>query len=200
MRHVYKPGNTNRALVLFHGTGGGPEDLMGIASFLDSQSPVVAFEGDVDENGTKRFFKRLKPGVFDEEDLVNRTHALDRTLYSIEERYDLPVNKMVLLGYSNGANIIASYLKLYGKKVSGAFLFQPMTPFKSFTYDDLSDLPVFLSAGNNDPIVSSEDSKRLIEALQKSGVTLQPLWHDDGHMLSKGTIYEARAFFKKHWG
>lgn len=199
MRHRYEKGSKDRTIVLFHGTGGSMDDLLGIAKVLDSTAGVIALEGDVEEHGMKRFFKRLRPGVFDEEDLVQRTHALDKTLDTLGEKYGLPVSKMVLVGYSNGANIISSYLALYGKKVSGAFLFQPMPPFEATEFKNLVGCPIFISASTNDPIVSKGQSLALIDAYRKAGARMHAYWHEEGHTLSSTTIQEARRFFRTHW-
>jgi phospholipase/carboxylesterase len=199
MEHIYRPGSKARAIVLFHGTGGSAEDLMGIARAFDKSAHVFGLQGDVVEHGMKRFFKRIRPGVFDEEDLVKRTHALDRTLSEIAEQYEIPVSKMVLVGYSNGANLIASYLSLYGEQASGVFLFQPMRPFKDLTFNTLQGYPVFISAGTNDPIVPVDESKALIDPLLRAGAYVQVHWHDDGHSLSQKTLEEARTFFRTHW-
>lgn len=199
MEHIHRAGTKTRAIVLFHGTGGTPEDLFEIARAFDRTAHVFGLQGDVDENGMKRFFKRMKPGVFDEEDLVNRTHALDRTLRDIAERYEIPVSKMVLVGYSNGANLIASYLSLYGERASGAFLFQPMRPFKDVVFENLQGYPVFISAGTNDPVVPVIESEALIDPLFKAGARVHVHWHDEGHSLSRRTLEEARTFFRTHW-
>lgn len=175
------------------------DDLMGVAKALDDSANVIALEGDVNEDGMKRFFKRIRPGVFDEQDLIERTHALDHTLKAFQDKYGVMVSNMVLVGYSNGANIVSSYLSLYGKKVAGAFLFQPMLPYNDTVFDDLEGLPVFISASENDPIVPVAQSTALIEAYQKAHARIQPFWHNQGHNLSNITIDEARRFYRTYW-
>lgn len=199
MEHIHKPGSKSRAIVLLHGTGGSARDLMGIGRAFDGAAHLIGLQGDVDEHGMKRFFKRIRPGVFDEDDLVMRTRALDRTLTDLSEQYDIPVSKMVLVGYSNGANLIASHLSLYGIRASGVFLFQPMRPFKDATYKDLQGYPVFMSAGTNDPIVPVDESEALIDPLLDAGACTHVHWHDDGHSLSQKTLEAARTFFRTHW-
>lgn len=199
MEYFHEPGTAARGIVLFHGTGGAPKDLMGVARTFDGTAHVFGLQGDVDENGMKRFFKRIRPGVFDEADLVNRTHALNRTLRDMGERAGIPLSRMVLVGYSNGANLIASYLSLYGEQASGVFLFQPMRPFKEGSFENLQGYPVFISAGTNDPIVPVEESEALIGSLKKAGARVHVHWHEDGHSLSRDTLEEARTFFRTHW-
>ncbi|WP_343089476.1 hypothetical protein, partial [Methanocalculus natronophilus] len=84
--------------VLFHGTGGSKEDLIPLAKMIDEKANILSFEGDVDEGGMKRFFKRKAPGVFDEEDLVQRTHQLKSTLDDIIEVKNLDKHHLIGLG------------------------------------------------------------------------------------------------------
>jgi predicted esterase len=58
------------------------------------------------ENGLPRFFRRLAEGVFDERDVVRRAHELADFLVGVASRYGRSQEKLVALGYSNGANIV----------------------------------------------------------------------------------------------
>lgn len=198
MKHIFKNKETETALVLFHGTGGDEHDLIPLGEMIDADANILSLRGTVNENGLQRFFKRLKPGVFDEEDLKKRTRDLNDTLNGLCDRYGLSMEAMVLMGYSNGANIISSFLSLYGKKVKGAILLHPMTPYSDTVFPDLSDLPVFISAGKNDPIVSKEDTLNLQSLLERSGAKLEIYWHNSGHQLTNTAIETAKDFYTDH--
>ncbi len=59
-----------------------------------------------------RFFRRLAAGVFDEEDLVRRTHELADFVELASETYRFDRQNLLAIGYSNGANIASSLLLL----------------------------------------------------------------------------------------
>ncbi len=74
--HHFVPGRSGRTLLLLHGTGGNESDLLPLGAALDPEAALLSPRGKVLENGMPRFFRRLAEGVFDQEDLVRRTHEL----------------------------------------------------------------------------------------------------------------------------
>lgn len=121
MKHIYQKGSNVEApvLLLLHGTGGTETDLLPLAEMVSPGSSVLSVRGNVLENGMPRFFRRLSEGVFDEEDLILRTKELYDYLEWASQEYDFDKNKVVALGYSNGANIAASLMFHYKGALQG---------------------------------------------------------------------------------
>lgn len=90
MKHIFQQGIDAKApvLLLLHGTGGTEQDLLPLAGIISPQSSVLSPRGSVLENGMSRFFRRLAEGVFDEEDLVQRTGELYNFLGEAAEKYE----------------------------------------------------------------------------------------------------------------
>src|SRR5699024_10247221 len=109
MKHIYKLGeNTDGpTLLLLHGTGGTEHDLLPLANRVDSNANILSVKGNVSENGMARFFRRLSEGVFDEDDLIFRTKELNAFLDQASHDYAFDRDKVIAVGYSNGANIAA---------------------------------------------------------------------------------------------
>jgi predicted esterase len=57
-----------------------------------------------------RFFRRLAEGIFDQQDLKVQTENLARFIDAASEAYQLCADRIVAVGYSNGANIASSIL------------------------------------------------------------------------------------------
>ena len=74
--HQFIPGSSDRTLLLLHGTGGNEQDLLPLGRELDPAAALLSPRGQVSENGHPRFFRRLAEGVFDLEDLKQRTDDL----------------------------------------------------------------------------------------------------------------------------
>src|ERR1700736_4028217 len=116
--HEFVPGNSDRTLLLLHGTGGSERDLIPLGQELDSNASLLSSRGKVLKNGMPRFFRRLAEGVFDLEDLRKRTHELADFVVSAAQHYKIDMEQIIAVGYSNGANIAASMLLLRPETLS----------------------------------------------------------------------------------
>jgi predicted esterase len=181
-------------LLLLHGTGGNEHDLIGLGRMLAPGAALLSLRGNVSENGMPRFFRRLAEGVFDQEDLIQRTHELADFVGAAAEGYGFDRQHVVAVGYSNGANIAASTLLLRPGVLRAAVLFRPMVPLVPDELPDLSAARVFISAGENDPIVPRAQSEQLALLLQSAGANVTLRWQTSGHALNAGEIEIAQAW------
>lgn len=195
--HEFVLGNSDRTLLLLHGTGGNERDLIPLGRDLDSNASSLSPRGKVLENGMPRFFRRLTEGVFDLEDLRKRTQELADFVVSAAERYKIDVKKIVAVGYSNGANIAASMLLLRPEVLSAAILFRAMVPLVPETLPDLSSARVWIGAGSSDPIVPVSETKKLAELLREAGVDVTIRFFQGGHELTPDDIDLAREWLRR---
>ena len=190
--HRFYPGETDATLLLLHGTGGSEDDLVPLGRELAPGAAILSPRGKVSEYGAARFFRRLAEGVFDQEDLVFRTHELADFVENASEEYGFDLSKLVAVGYSNGANIAASLMLLHPDLLRAAVLFRAMVPFEPEETPDLSGMPVFLSAGRRDRMIPPQNTERLAEILREAGADLDLRWRDTGHPLTYEEVAEAR--------
>ena len=185
MKYIFKKGENDRTLILFHGTGGSEKDLIPIAEMIDSNANILSVRGDVLENGMSRFFKRIAEGIFDEKDLIERTHQLKKFIDDKVETYTLDRNKMIGLGYSNGANILGSLLFHYPDVIKHAILSHPMVPLRDIELPNLKDVHVFIGAGKEDPIVDIDETYELIDIFKMAKAHVTFKLTDYGHRFSE---------------
>src|SRR5919198_2481586 len=126
--HEFVPGNSNRTLLLLHGTGGNERDLIPLGRELDPDASLLSPRGKVLENGMPRFFRRLAEGVFDLEDLTYRANDLADFVIAAAQHYGFAPDQLVAVGYSNGANVAAAVLLLRPEIIHRAILFRAMVP------------------------------------------------------------------------
>src|SRR6185437_4156946 len=155
-------------LLLLHGTGGNEDDLIPIGQMLSSSVSLLSPRGKILENGMPRFFKRLSEGVFDMEDLKFRTKELANFIKEASIAYSFDLNKMIVIGFSNGANIAASLILSNPEIIKYAILFRAMVPFTPESPPNLSGKEILLSAGVFDPIVSKNQTESLLNLLKKA--------------------------------
>ena len=194
--HEFVPGKSARTLLLLHGTGGNERDLISLGHELDPDASLLSTRGKTLENGMPRFFRRLAEGVFDLEDLRARTDELADFVASAVKHYEIKNEKIVSVGYSNGANIAASMLLLRPETLSAAILFRAMVPLTPDKQPSLSSVSVFISAGALDPIVPGSETKALAELLRAAGADVEVRFLQAGHELTAQDVDLAREWLR----
>ena len=87
------------------------------------------------------FFAAFAEGVFDVEDLKFRTDELAQFIQAASGRYNFSTEKLIAVGYSNGANIAASLILLHPHYFAAAVFFRVMVPFTPEIIRDFRNLP-----------------------------------------------------------
>ncbi|MGA2664606.1 MAG: alpha/beta hydrolase [Nitrososphaerales archaeon] len=186
-------------LLLLHGTGGNENDLVDLGGRLLPGAALLSPRGKVLENGMPRFFRRLAEGVFDLNDLVQRTEELAGFVADASSKRGFGKN-VVAVGYSNGANIAASLLLLRPKLLAGAVLLRPMVPFTMQAVPDLSGVGVLIEAGTGDLIVPKDQPPALEEIFRRGGADVRLVWQTAGHQLTEADVDEARRWLSRFAG
>lgn len=198
--HRFVPAQANdqaTTLVLLHGTGGNENDLLDLGRMLAPEAALLGVRGKVLENGMPRFFRRLAEGVFDLEDLQQRTYELADFIPAAARAYDRDPQRMIAVGYSNGANIAASTLLLRPEVLSAAVLFHPMVPLVPKELPDLTSMPVFIGAGRLDTLIPPDQVERLALLLQGAGADITVHWELAGHTLNQSEVQAATAWLQE---
>jgi phospholipase/carboxylesterase len=199
-QHLFQPGTDPAAppLVLLHGTGGTERDLLPLAAALSPGSAVLSPRGDVSEGGALRFFARLAEGVFDPVEVTRRTHALADFLGAAAAQYGFAPQRLIALGFSNGANIAATMLQLRPEVLGGAILLRAMVVLdQTAAAGSLAGRRVLLINGQRDPLVPPDHPPRLAALLRAGGaeVSLEMMPH--GHGLTRADITTAQRWLTR---
>ncbi len=197
MDYRFFKGSKDTTLVLLHGTGGDMLDLLDVAKFIDEDSNILALRGDVKENGMNRFFKRFSNGEFDYNDLIIRTNSLVEFLTDLSEKYNFNKNKLIGLGYSNGANMLASLILNIPNSINKAILLHPANVNTSENVKDLSNVNVFISIGKNDPIINPENAETLVNNLKMMNANVELVYTDHGHRITETEIIKVKNWLSK---
>jgi phospholipase/carboxylesterase len=188
-------GKAFTTFLLLHGTGGNEQDLIPLVYELDKRAAILSPRGKVLENGVApRFFRRLAEGVFDLEDLKFRTNELADFVNDASKAYGFDLQRIVAVGYSNGANIASSILLLRPEILSSAILFRAMVPLMPETLPNLTNKHIFMSSGSYDPIVSKQEAEKLFGLFKSAGAKVSLSWQESGHELTMEEIGKAKEW------
>ncbi len=193
--HKVLPGSPGTALLfVFHGTGGDENQLVALGQDLMPGVTIVAPRGDVSELGAARFFRRTGEGVYDMDDLARGTA---RMAGFVDAHVAAAKPSLVLgLGYSNGANILASTVFRNPMLFDASVLMHPLIPFDPEIDGDLAGKRLLITAGRHDPICPPGLTLRLAQNLKAAGAEATLVWHDGGHELRSDEIDAARSFLQ----
>jgi len=170
----------------FHGTGGDERQLAPLARQIWPQAAIVAPRGDVSEHGALRFFRRKAEGVYDFEDLERRTAAMVDFVRAHKAR--IGGGPVAGLGYSNGANILASVVFAAPALFDEVALMHPLIPWTPAEDPGLAAARVLITAGRRDPICPPDLTRALADFLARQGAEVRTEWHDGGHELRESEI------------
>jgi phospholipase/carboxylesterase len=176
----------------FHGTGGSEVQFHDAAGALVPGAHVISPRGDVSEMGALRYFRRTGEGVYDMADLAARTRAMAAFLAAHKAR--LSPSRVTGLGYSNGANILASVAMDEPALVDRLVLLHPLIPFDPPAQPGLAGRSILITAGQRDPICPADMTRRFADWLTAQGAEVDLFWHAGGHEIAPAELDAIRQF------
>lgn len=181
-------------LFVFHGTGADENQFFELGQQLMPEATVIAPRGDVSEHGAARYFKRTGEGVYDMEDLRLRTGKMIDFVRA--QAANLEPSHIAGLGYSNGANILASVLFAAPGLFDSAVLMHPLIPFEPKVDGTLDGTHILMTAGRHDPIGPEPLTRVLEERLKALRADVRTVWHEGGHELRPSELSAAQSFLQ----
>jgi phospholipase/carboxylesterase len=176
----------------FHGTGGSEDQFHGFAEGVMPGAHVVSPRGDVSEMGAARYFRRTGEGVYDMDDLARRTDAMADFIAAEKARTGAP--RVIGLGYSNGANIVAAVAFVRPDLVDDLILMHPLIPWTPAPQPGLSGRRVLLTAGQRDPICPAPLTQALADYFRAQGAEVTDIWHQGGHEIRQDEVSAIQTF------
>lgn len=197
--HVARPPAPGAPLVFaFHGTGGDEHQFTGLVEEILPRAGFVAPRGDVSEKGANRFFRRTAEGVYDMDDLAARKAKMTGFIRAHRAEYEgAPAYG---LGYSNGANILASVVFDAPDLFDRVALMHPLIPWSPKLNSALGKLEILVTAGRRDPICPLPLTERLVRFFEGEGAMVQLRLHDGGHEVRQEELVAVSAFLRQKSG
>lgn len=187
----FVPGRAGGTLVFaFHGTGATETQLVQLAQELAPDATVVAPRGDVSEHGALRFFKRRGEGLYDMADLARATDKM-AAFVAAHVAARVP-SRVVGIGYSNGANILASVIFACRDLFDDAVLLHPLIAWEPDPGPVRTRL--LITAGERDPISPPALTRQLADWFAAQGARTETHWHGGGHEVDGSEIHAAARF------
>jgi phospholipase/carboxylesterase len=194
--HLFRAGADGdpRTLLMLHGTGGDEASFAELAPVLAPGAALLSVRGNVSEHGMNRFFRRRAEGVYDMADLALRTQALGAFVEAAIRHYEIERERLIGVGYSNGANILANLLFEEPALLPAAVLMHPLIPFAPADQPGLAGRRILITAGERDPICPPAATRALLDYFERQGASAELVFHPGGHELRESELDAARSF------
>lgn len=176
----------------FHGTGGNENQFHRLASQLVPDARVVSPRGDVLEGGMLRYFRRTGEGVYDMDDFWARAETMAE--FIADQKATSGSKRVIGLGYSNGANILAAVGLIRPELVDEYVLLHPLIPFAPDAQPGLSGKRVLVTAGERDPICPAPLTQTFLDYLEGQGAEVVAHWHSGGHEIDPSELNAIKTF------
>ena len=189
--HHIEGAGPGRPLVLtLHGTGGSEGQMLPFARAVAPGAGLLAPLGDTAEGPMRRFFVRRAEGDYDMDDLARATAKLGAFVRA--HLAEIGPSRLIGLGYSNGANIIASLMFAEPDLFDDAVLLHPLIPFAPEPAPVRAR--VLITAGERDPICPPGLTRALEDWFTAQGTPLERVWHPGGHEIAPVEVAAAQRF------
>ncbi|HEV2553362.1 MAG TPA: VOC family protein [Bosea sp. (in: a-proteobacteria)] len=175
-------------LVLLHGTGGSEADLMPIARRIAPRATLLGVRGRATEEGMNRWFRRLDATTFDQVDIRSEADAFSAFVDGAMAGYGLDPDRVVFLGYSNGANFLAAIIQLHPGLVRRAVLLRGLQALEDPPEADMSATDVLVLNGREDPF--ARNAPQLADPLSAHGARVNFRELSAGHELADVDVTE----------
>ena len=185
-------GAADPLVIALHGTGGDENQFTGLVQQILPDAGIVAPRGDVSEFGAARCFKRTGEGVYDMDDLARATEKMAEFIAA--HKAANPGRPVYAMGYSNGANILATVLMARPDLIDRVALLHPLIPWAPEPQPGLKGTEVFVSAGERDPICPWPQTQAFNTWLETQGAQLSFVAHPGGHELRQEELQAMAQF------
>jgi phospholipase/carboxylesterase len=159
-----------------------------VGQLIDPDASRISPKGKIVVDGYARYFTRRDDASFDPTEVNHETDDLVSFIDAAQEHHHLTGNQLVAIGYSNGANMIASLLAKHPSIIKKAILFRGMLPVTFTEQPDLNGVDILLVNGKDDSIMDEARVAQLSTFLTDHGATVSLHWIAAGHQLTSEDI------------
>ncbi len=197
--HLFTPSEPGAPVLLtLHGTGGDEREITALAAHLDARAGVLSPRGRVSEAGANRWFRRLREGVFDVDDVIVRAGELAAFVTAARTAYDLKDTPLIAVGFSNGANIALATALLHPHVLNRVVAFSGMYPFGDRDpIGDLTGVEVLLLNGAADAMAPAPSVDVLERTASAHGASVTRHTRPGSHGIDQGELVAAREWLAR---
>ncbi|MCC5979912.1 MAG: VOC family protein [Salinarimonas sp.] len=196
IHRFHKPDSPDGTVIfLLHGTGGTEVDLMPLAHRIAPHATLLGIRGRATEEGFNRWFRRYDAVTFDQKDIRAEAQAFAAFVEGAIQGYGLDPRKILFLGYSNGANLLAAVMLLHPQTVRRAVLLRAISVLEQPPAAALAGTQALLVTGAEDPLAPLAGP--LEDSLTANGAQIEARTIKAGHALTDADLAAVREWLTR---
>lgn len=181
--HFSKPENgSGETIVLLHGSGGDEASLVPFARKVWPRATLLGMRGRILQEGRTRWYARITPVKFDQQDVRKEADAFVRFLTRLSDQDRIDLSHTTFVGYSNGANLLAATMVLHPDMVKKAVLMRSMPVLDQTPPANLSKAKVLVVTGQDDKTYAPF-APALSDLLRSNGARVDARMVKANHMI-----------------
>ncbi len=195
---VKNSNSPKRALILMHGRGATADNIMTITDMIDIPEDLIALAPQSQEPFWYPYVF-TEPKENNEPYLSYTLRLMSEIILYLKDNFNIQKENIVLLGFSQGACLVAEYLKENASKYAGAVIAsggligsaEEISPAigMSATENFLNQTPIYIGCDIKDPHIQKERVEKTAEILNILGGNVDlNLYEELGHMVHPDAI------------
>ena len=182
-------------MIMIHGRNAGPQNILDLVPHL--QHPEFTFLAPAAAGGTWYPFSFLTEITRNEPNLSSALTVIDQ-LVETAVAHGVPTDRIVLLGFSQGACLAAEYAVRFARRYGGVIVFSGGLigpPGTVWPYEgSFEGTPVFLGCSDIDAHIPKERVNESAGVFERMGARVtKRLYPGMGHLVNDDEIASARA-------
>lgn len=173
---------SGETIVLLHGSGADETQLLSFARGVWPNANLLAVRGRVDQNGERRWYSKITPTEFNQQEAADEAEAFAQFIISSSQDLKIDLSKTIFVGYSNGANLLAILTMKHPDIVNHAVLLRTMPVLDVMPNNNLKQTHVLVLAGVNDATYAPYAPK-LVTLLKENYALVDSQLVDSDHMI-----------------
>jgi len=176
--------HSSTTVILLHGSGANESTMMPFARPIWPRATLVGIRGRIMQGNERRWYHKITPTVFNQQEAEREAEQLARFVIDLSAKKHYRQQKLIFVGYSNGANILAIMAMKYPQLVQRAILLRPMPVLDPMPQGDLHNLRILTLSGARDKLYGGF-AEPLYRALQQGGAHVTSYRIAATHMIGR---------------
>jgi phospholipase/carboxylesterase len=148
---IVRPANgSSRVIILLHGSGPDETSMIPLGHDIDPQATLISVRGRIIQDENRRWFTRITPTRFHQYSIRSEVGAFARFIKALAKKEAFDPAQAVLVGYSNGANLVNSLLLLNPGIVRRVALLRSMPVLRQVPDSNLTQMRILVICGSSD--------------------------------------------------